>query len=196
VDQLKIRHMQKIDLSVAVEIERQTHLLLFDVPGIGQCETVERFAWREADFLNAIRQYQNRAEGTHDRRAYVAIRTMMLPDPINGGDRQVELVVGSLVFEVQDDGFNVLRMSAVTGDNITREAFVDHLVGLCAKSRKRRYVRCVISDGDWECLRHFVRLGWDRRLLPSYFSDGRDGWLVETRVVNSAPPPQRNAAGA
>ena len=119
-----------------------------------------------------------------------------LRDQENDTVVDIQLVVGSMVFELQQEGFEILRQSAVVGDDRTRQAFVDHLVGLCAKSRNRHYVRCVISDGDWECLRRFVRLGWDRRLLPSFYADGRDAWHVQLDVVTSPPPRRDLAAGA
>jgi hypothetical protein len=67
--------MQKGDLSVAVEIERQANLHVFDVFGIGECQALEPFAWRECDYLAAIRQYRCKSRGMFDTRAYVAAPT-------------------------------------------------------------------------------------------------------------------------
>jgi hypothetical protein len=182
-----IRHMQKGDLPVAVALERQSNLYCFDVPPIGECQALEPFAWRECDFLAAIRQYKSRSIGTYDTRAYVAVSTI---ESIG-----IDLVVGSLVYEIQDDGLNILRLSAVVGDDRTRQAFIDKLIAMAQASRRRLRIGCYVSDGDWETLRFFVRLEWGRRLVPSFYPDGRDAWLVETRVVSS-PPPRREAAGA
>ena len=191
-----IRHMTKADLGVCVELERQANLNLFTIPGIGECQALEPFAWRECDFLAAIRQYKSRSRGTNDTRALVAVATGNILDELSGTKVPLELVAGSMVYEIQDDGFEILRLSAVPADDTTRQLFIDHLLEACAKSTKRHSVRCYISDGDWETLRFFVRLGWQRKLLPSYFLDGRDGWLVQATVV-AAPPPRRDlAAGA
>ena len=186
--------MQKTDLAIAVELERQANLVTFDVPGIGECQALEPFAWRDADYLAAIRQYRSRRRGMFDTRAYVGVTVMPLLDEQSGTQVEAEIITGSLVYEIQDDGLEILRVSAGPADDATRQAFTNHLVETCARSKKRHRLRCYISDGDWANLRFFVRLGWDRRLLPSFFPDNRDAWLVQHDVVGA--PPRRDLAGA
>lgn len=186
-----IRHLQKSDLGPALEIERQANLTFFTVPGIGECQTLEPFAWRESDYLAAISQYKDRSRGTFDTRTLVAIRPEIAFDDLSGTQVALELVVGSMVYEIRDDGLEILRLSAVPGDDATRRLFVDHLRGICAKSRQRHFVRCTVSDGDWENLRFFVGLEWSRKLLPSFYEDGRDGWAIECDVA--VKPPTANA---
>lgn len=188
---IHVRHMMKADLLPVLEIERLANLLAFDVPGIGECTALPPFVWREQDFLDAIRQYRCRSKGTFDTRALVAL-TMSLRDEQTATDVDIELVAGSMVYQIQQEGFQVLRLSAHPADDTVRQALIDTLVETCQASKRRHYVRYVVSDGDWENLRFFVRLGWDRRLLPSYYSDGRDGWVVETHVAVK-PPPTANA---
>jgi hypothetical protein len=154
------------------------------------------WAWSEKDYLEAIRSYRSRSRGTFDTRALVALTTITIRDEQTGTDINIQLVVGSMVYEIQQEGFEILRLSAVTGDDRTRQAFIDYLIASAQASKRRHRITCYVSDGDWETLRFFVRMGWDRRLLPSFYSDGRDAWLIETRVISSTPPPRRNAAGA
>jgi hypothetical protein len=76
LNNVTIRHMMKADLATAVEIERQSNLVTFEVPGVGRCEALAPWAWAEHDFLSAVRQYRNRSKGTHDTRVLVALSTV------------------------------------------------------------------------------------------------------------------------
>jgi hypothetical protein len=185
--------MMKTDFLSAVEIERQSNLVTFEVPGVGECTALPPFAWREQDFLEAIRQYRNRSKGTHDTRALVALSAVTLRDEETGTDLDIQIVVGSMIYEIHQEAFEIVRLSAHPGDERTRSALIDKLIRTCQASKRRHRISCYVSDGDWETLRFFVRLGWERRLLPSYFPDGRDAWHVLHDVV-AAPPPRRDLA--
>jgi hypothetical protein len=98
---------------------------------------------------------------------------------------EVELVLGSLVYRIHESGFEILRLSAVPGDERTRSAFVDFFVGLCCKPTRRKRITYYIADGDWENLRFFVSLGWERRLLRNHFN-GDDALLVSLATATPA----------
>lgn len=179
-----VRHMMKGDLAMAVEIERLANLVTFEVPGVGPgpCEALPPWGWTERDFLDAISQYRSKKQLMHDTRTKVATVTERLRDEATSEETDVELVVGSLVYEIREKGFEILKLSAVPCDEEVRRALLDDVMATCGKSTKRRSLSCHISDGDWETLRFFVRIGWDRKLIPGHFEDGRDAWHVSTDV--------------
>lgn len=107
---VEVRHMQKPDLGIAVEIERMANAEYFEVPGVGECTALPPWAWQEQDYLDAIRRYRSRSNGTFDTRALVAVSSMTLPDLV-----PIDLVVGSMIYEVQQWGYEILRMSAHPG---------------------------------------------------------------------------------
>lgn len=164
-----LRYLRKADLPHVVAVERKLHEYVDPDFGVPQ---VRCYAWDEDDFISAVRQYKSKSRATPDTRSWVL-------DEVDG---EKSRVVGSLVYEIQKDGYEVLLMSAE--HDAARRRMLDYLASKLSQSESRNRCTYLVPDGDYAALKFLMNNGFSVKLLPN--PTGYDAWKCE-RVFEHKP---------
>lgn len=189
---LQVRHMKKSEMAAAVEVENLTNTVRFNIPGIGECHGVQPWAWNENDYKTSIRQYRDKNKGMYDTRAKVAISIEKMHDELSSTEVDVEVVVGSLVYEIHDEGFEILKISAIDLDTWNR--LLNEMIDVVEASPKKNKLTYNVSDGDWVTLKRLMDLNWERKLVTNYFdcsSPPRDAWRMSIEFEAKSNKPAK-----
>lgn len=165
---MEIRLIEKEDLSALIEGENVSHYPYKD-PDFLYVETVAPWAWTRQNFLQAMRQRRNARSGTYDTRTIVAVEEV----------EQEERVVGGLVVELQEEGYEILKLTAHPSFPEARTQLFKHLMRRAQNHQYRNKIVIHIPDGDWENVKFFQAQGWEPKLITEYYDDKNDAWRCE-----------------
>jgi hypothetical protein len=176
---VNVRFLRDEDLDEVLRCEER---LLHADPDF-DVKQMPAYAWDRNDILEAVGQYRSQNLGTNDTRSFAA-EVLVERDDGTGLTEDVPWVCGAMVYEIQQDGYEILFFTAQTGV----EGFADHvrlamllkLSTKAAHSEARKRLSVMVPDGDDETLRFFQNQGWDvkLRLNPT----GTDAWHCEYRL--------------
>lgn len=183
---LSMRFIEKDDVDEALDVERRAHEYVDPDFGVPQ---LAPYAWGPDDLMEVVRRYKSKSKATDDTRVYVAeVLTERLQE--DGLVTREAEVVGCLAYELQEDGYEVLLMSAL--EDAARRAMLEMLLGKMSRSDTRKKLSTYVPDGDWKTLKFLMNndltgdarggKGFSVRLVPNPSPGGFDCWYAEYRL--------------
>jgi hypothetical protein len=173
-----VRFIKEPDLSAVVECERASHE--YADPDFGT-PALPAYAWGMGDLVAGIGQYKSKLKRQNDTRTQVA--EVQRKVTRNGLTSTENWVCGAQVYELGEDGYNVILFTAhPAAPPEVRVRMLGELLGRAERSEKRKKVTLRVPDGDYRTVRFLQERGAKISLQPSKVSSalgGNDEWVCE-----------------